>query len=527
MICPNCQSDNKEGAKFCNDCGFPLTGRIATVAAASQNAPLRKDRLSSVTSEGAGDSHADAKEAPVELPVVESDEEASDKTDHKTDLGRSDALEALIPEVAPPSAKQNSGSLDPSSLPVIGVAGVDVDEDGNAFDFDEIDSSFEDKGEETETSSQPSEKPETPSSAALTADLSGIDEYLVDSGYTPPAAAWRSGDTMEMPKVEGAAAPKQKEFRAPDPHAKKKGKGRIVAVVAVLLIAAAGIAGGVTYQMELWGGKVIPDVSGMTQADATYALEGKGFVVRAEQSKSDNTEGLVLLMDPSAGARTDLGSEIVIHVAVARTVPDVVGKTQTDAAKLLEKEGYSRVTIATQKSNETEDTVLAISPEPGTKAKATDVITVTVAKPYTVPDIDGLSYTEAVAALEAETYVANLVYSYTEDVAEGYVLGTEPAAGSKLESGATVTVKVSKSRASELVGLAQSYLTNAGSINIGGTSYAIVSVDKVAYLGNNQTSFTITAAAVTVLDGETVRGSSKQKSGTINWDDANQIVSIV
>ncbi|MFR3090604.1 MAG: zinc-ribbon domain-containing protein [Eggerthella lenta] len=23
MICPNCQSENKDGAKFCNDCGFP------------------------------------------------------------------------------------------------------------------------------------------------------------------------------------------------------------------------------------------------------------------------------------------------------------------------------------------------------------------------------------------------------------------------------------------------------------------------------------------------------------------------
>ena len=42
MICPNCQSENKDGAKFCNDCGFPLTGRMAAVAAAStSDATLR------------------------------------------------------------------------------------------------------------------------------------------------------------------------------------------------------------------------------------------------------------------------------------------------------------------------------------------------------------------------------------------------------------------------------------------------------------------------------------------------------
>ena len=373
-----------------------------------------------------------------------------------------------------------------------------MDEDGNEFDFGDIDDApAADGGQQAAVPS-----------AAVTADLSGLDECLVDSSYTPPAAAWRSGDTMEMPRVEGKAAPKQKEFRAPDPREKKHGRGRVVAIVIVLLLAAAAAAAGITYQMELWGGKVVPDVAGMTQADATYQLEGKGFTVRATQVKSDETEGLVLLTDPGSGGRAEEGSEVVIHVAVPRIVPDVVGKTRDEAAKLLEAEDFARVTFAEEKSDTAEGTVLSVTPEAGEKAKASTDITVTVAVPFTVPDVANQPLDAAKAALEEASYVPEVAYYYTEDVPEGTVVGTSPAAGEKLASGSSVTVNVAMSRASVLVPAAKDYLSSIGTISLGGTTYEIVSVDDVKYTGYNQTSFTVTAAAVTTLDGETVRGSS-------------------
>ena len=119
-----------------------------------------------------------------------------------------------------------------------------------------------------------------------------------------------------------------------------------------------------------------------------------------------------------------------------------------------------------------------------------------------------------------------VAYYYTEDVPEGTVVGTSPAAGEKLASGSSVTVNVAMSRASVLVPAAKDYLSSIGTISLGGTTYEIVSVDDVKYTGYNQTSFTVTAAAVTTLDGETVRGSAKQKSGTIVWDDSDNVVSI-
>ncbi len=520
MICPNCQSENKEGAKFCNDCGFPLTGRIATVAAAAAGVKADHDEDAAKAPSGVSD----------ELARIGSEQEAS--VDEKP--ARNGDLKATVPplnaEEEPEDRAQNSGPLDPSKLPVIGIAGVDVDENGNEFDFDAVDADFAEEEQADESADraerQEAPKAEAPLSAAVTADLSGLDECLVDASYVPPQSAWKSGGTMEMPRIEDAPAPKQKEFRAPDPNEKKHGKGRVVAIVVALLLVAAAAVVGVSYQMELWGGKIIPDVAGMTQADATYVLESKGFSVRATQVKSDETEGIVLLMDPAAGSRSENGTEIVIHVAVGRVVPDIVGKKKDEAAKLLAEEGFDHVTYTETKSNEAEGTVLAVTPDAGTKALGSSNVSVSVAKPYTVPDITGLTYDQAVAALNADTYIVRDSYAYDENLKPGTIMGTDPAAGSKLESGAMVSLIMSKSRASELVSAAQAYLSSAGSVTIGGTSYQIISVDGVSYLGNNQTAFTITGAAVTTLDGETVRGSAKQKSGTITWDDANQIVSI-
>ena len=548
MICPICQSENKEGAKFCNECGFPLTGRIATVAAAA---------ASDDAARAAADAEAAAvwdEDAPNEAAKSDGGDQGSASEDVPNDaadgLGKdapaadnaqSDSAAkndgASVPAEGAPVARrtlnvpavrigQGSGPLDPASLPVIGVAGVDVDEDGNEFDFSDVDE--RDAADDDDVREQRAEENRaTPSvSAAVTADLSGLDECLVDASYAPPAASWRSGDTMEMPRVEGAPTPKQKEFRAPDPHQKKPGRVRVVCGVLAVLIVAAAAAVGITYQMELWGGKQVPDVSGMTQADATYQLEGKGFMVRAEQVKSDETEGLVLLMDPGAGSRAEEGTEVVIQVAVPRTIPDVVGKTQDEAAKLFADAGFDKVTFAEEKSDTAKGTVLSVSPEVGDKAKAATPITVTVAVPYTVPDVANLTSDEAVAALEAASYVANVAHYYTEDVAEGTVVGTDPAAGTELTSGSSVTVNVAISRASVLVPAAKNYLASVGTITLGGTSYEIVSVDAVSYTDYNQTSFTITATAVTTLDGEVVRGSAKQRSGTITWNDADEIVSI-
>lgn len=504
MICPHCHFENREGAKFCNECGLPLSGKIAEVAAAVDAANDASNRRDTTVSEEALD---------VDFAgVVSADEDQPEK----------------------PSKPSSSGPLDPASLPAIDVAGVNVDDDGNVFDFSDIDEDPEvhPVGEDVVFSRDDGLLPYVPTRPApdadpdRTADLSGLDECLVDSSYSPPRKSWSSGDTMEMPRIEGKPAPKQKEFRAPDPNAKKRGKGKVVAIMLVCLLLIAGAAAGTTYYLEMWGGKTLPNVVGMTQADAVATLEGKGFAVSSMQVKSDETEGVVLLMDPGAGARQEEGTQVVIHVSEARTIPEAVGGQRDEVAAKLDADGFENVTYVTQKSDERKGTVLAITPEAGAKAKADTPITVTVAEPFTVPDVANMGWDDAVAAIEAAGLVAEAVYVYDDNVAPGTIVGTDPAAGTEVASGSTVTVSLAKSRGSELETAAMNYLSGIGSINLGGTTYEIQSVDGVSYQGNDATAFTITGSAVTTLDGEVVRGSAKQKSGVIVWDSANNIVSI-
>ena len=280
----------------------------------------------------------------------------------------------------------------------------------------------------------------------------------------------------------------------------------------------------------MWGGKVVPDVTGMTQADATYLLQNKGFTVRATTVPSDSTEGLVLLMDPGAGARQEEGTEVVIHVSISRTVPQVVGMTQDAAAKSLSDNGFENVTVETVRSDDDEGTVLSVDPGEGEKAKASTPITLTVAQAYTVPDISGMTYSQAEHAIEDAGLSSTATYSYTESATEGSVLGCEPAAGTKVSSDTVVVISIAKSRASELTAAARSYLGSNTLQASDGSSFTVTSVDTVSYQGNNTVSFTASGRAstsVTVL-GQTlsVTGDSKQVSGTVSFDSSNNVTGV-
>ena len=95
MICPNCQSENKDGAKFRNDCGFPRPAGVAAIAAAStSDATLRSIA---------------ADDGPEDAQAGESDPD----------------FEGSASAVEPESAGNPTlpGPLDRSSIPAIDVAG--------------------------------------------------------------------------------------------------------------------------------------------------------------------------------------------------------------------------------------------------------------------------------------------------------------------------------------------------------------------------------------------------------------------
>ena len=548
MICPNCHCENRAGAKFCNECGSPLVGpsdkTVVLPVLTGQDKP-REDaeekacpaatalelELERVGEDELDDfTDVDEEIAEVEIPLEEdgedelgedTEEEPDDGADNLTGDGAAsdgadetpsdeepagsgeetaDEKSDADPEAAP-SRSGRLHALDPARVPVIDVTG------------------------EKDPADYSSDKTQVINiDAAKTADLSGL-ERLVDSSYVPPAPSWRSGDTMELPKIEGEPPKAQREFKAPDPvEEKKRSRKKHVLVALLVIVIAAAIAAGSTYYLELWGGKTVPDVTGEAQSDAVWVLESKGFHVNTTQVKSDEVEGIVLITDPQAGSRVEKGTAINVSIATPRAVPDIMGKTQDDAKAALDKEGLDNVTFTTEKSDDDEGTVIALSLDAGTKVKAATALTVTIAEAYTVPDVTGKSEDDAKAALNDAGYKVKTKTTYTEDTAEGTVISSDPEAGTKHASGTTVTLNVAKSRAKELVSETKDYFSKGATVVIDGVNCEIVSCDSVDYEGDGVVSYTITAKKFekTTLFG-TLFANSEQMSGTITWGSDNSI----
>lgn len=382
-------------------------------------------------------------------------------------------------------------------------------------------------------------------SAIVVADQAAVTTVEAEEALTPRATgelAFPSTIEEETPELESSidfstpeeAAPVRDgadaEAPFPGPSARPpRAKGPIIAAACIALaVVLAAVAGG-TYMAELWGGKTIPEVVGLSQPEAVDALAAKGFAAQAVEVKSDEPQGTVLSSDPEQGHRAEEGSTVTLSVAVPRIVPAIVGATSEETAQALEAEGFTAVTYTEEKSNEAAGTVLAVSPEAGTEAKSGDAITVTVAVPYTVPDVEGMSEADAKAALQAEGYEVTSEWYTTEDIEEGTAVSTDPAAGSELNSGSEVTLYVAHSRGTELVDLTREILPGANLTNDEG-SFKVENIKSCTYRGDGEVLYTVEARQYEVvtmpfgLGQETVFAKKLTTiEGGIVWNDDNEV----
>ena len=214
----------------------------------------------------------------------------------------------------------------------------------------------------------------------------------------------------------------------------------IALIVAVLLAAGCGVAY-YTYEQELWGGKTVPVVVGLTQEDATRALEELGFVVSVEGVVTDEDPGTGLSSDPVSGVRADPAAGIVLSVATERVIPEVVGLTEEEARQALIDVGAQSIQTVSEGSSAPAGTVISVTPGEGEPFVASDQVTLVVARSFTVPDVLGMELVDAQALL-AESGLSGTV-SYVDSSHEaGTVVETSPSVGAEVAEGATVELRV-------------------------------------------------------------------------------------
>lgn len=307
-----------------------------------------------------------------------------------------------------------------------------------------------------------------------------------------------------------------------------KRRKAVVGIVLGAIVLLAALAAFVTYNLQLWGGIAVPDVVRQTEVMATATLEGAGFTVDVDHVVSDDVAGIVVSTNPGAGSRAEEGSLVTISVSIPRVIPEIIGLPQEEALAALEEAGYEDVEVMAEKSNEPEGSVIAVLPEVGVEATSDEHIAVTVAEPFRVPSVEGLTRDEAISALEAEGYAVRTVSYITEDIPEGMAVSTDPAAGSALASGSEVVLNVAHNRSTELIEATKAYFAGSNRFTIGGINYELSEVRSVTYQGSDSVAYTITARPYETHtwlfgDTETRYGNYETISGTITYAADNSI----
>ena len=126
----------------------------------------------------------------------------------------------------------------------------------------------------------------------------------------------------------------------------------------------------------------VPKVVGMEKDKAIKTLEDAKLKVEiVEESSKKVQEGYVISQETSPDTEAFAGDTIKIHVSTGvekATVPDVIGKSQADAKKTLEAQGFVVAVTTSEDSSKENGIVLKQSLDSGKTVEKGSTVTITV-----------------------------------------------------------------------------------------------------------------------------------------------------
>ena len=149
----------------------------------------------------------------------------------------------------------------------------------------------------------------------------------------------------------------------------------------------------------------VPKVTGLTQDDATKQLEDLGLVVNVEETYSSKVEaGYVIEQSVKENEEIDAGESITIKVSKGTekvTVPDLTGKTESEAKTAIKDAGLKLKTVVTTEDTTKEDgVVVKQSLEAGTEVEKNATITITINKKTVNKTSDIIIYFDKINNIE-------------------------------------------------------------------------------------------------------------------------------
>jgi serine/threonine-protein kinase len=228
-------------------------------------------------------------------------------------------------------------------------------------------------------------------------------------------------------------------------HRRRRIRFRIVALIALMLAGAM-----VTAYAVMPKARAVPNVRGESIGDARASIERAGLRLGTTTEVFHDTvpRGEIVDVAPAPGTRVKEGTIVAISVSKGAqlfNVPIIVGKQVDEARGLLAAAGFSLV-VADEQYSDSVAVGAVISRDPSvTGARRGASFSVIVSKGpqfVPIPSVSGDTPDAAKTALEAAGFVYAERSDFSDAVADGTVIKTDPAG--KAPKGATVTAVVSK-----------------------------------------------------------------------------------
>ena len=225
--------------------------------------------------------------------------------------------------------------------------------------------------------------------------------------------------------------------------------------IGLILLFAISLGGTIAYSKITNPKEVLlPNLVGISEDDAKQQLEDLGLKleVSSEEFNSDYAEGYIISQDPLYSDNYNIKKGTTIKVVVSKgieesTVPDLKGKSQEDAIKLLEDANLKYQIVEEESKKIEAGYVISQETDANKKVNAGDTVIIHVStgvKKSSVPSVIGKSEDDAKKALTdlgLKVTVANDEDSSKEN---GVVLKQSVDAGKEVEQGSSITITVNK-----------------------------------------------------------------------------------
>jgi eukaryotic-like serine/threonine-protein kinase len=198
----------------------------------------------------------------------------------------------------------------------------------------------------------------------------------------------------------------------------------------------------------------VPDVVGLQDTDAVSKLQAAGFVPVPGGSKFDPKAplGQVLSQSPKALSQQPRGTQVTYVTSKGRDmaiVPDVVGKSKSDAIATLDTAGFKSSSSTAYSNSVDSGDVISQNPSSGGQYAKGTTIKIVVSKGkelVTVPNLVGMGREAAITKLENLGLKANVtatgVFQPGETTYTGTVLDQSPTKNKQVAPGSTVDITV-------------------------------------------------------------------------------------